>query len=282
MTLYLSTGGFGNVPATERAASLVAAGIGNIELSGGSFSSTWRAELSALSSTASLILHNYCPVPTRNFVLNIASPRADIANLSMQHYRQSIDLSAELGAKFYGIHAGMAVDPLPSQLGQQISQHFSDNDRFQAQSRFQQNVVDLAEHANAAGVQLLVENHVLIPANLIDGRYSLLLVEPDEIKEFFSQIQGAARLLLDVGHLRVSANTLGFSEREAYGKLSSFIGGLHLHANSGSKDEHLCFESDEDFLSYVDLGMDYITLEIVSNNIEDVVRNYRWMDDLCV
>jgi len=46
------------------------------------------------------------------------------------------------------------------------------------------------------------------------------------------------RLLLDLGHLNVSATTLGLSPIEEVNRFVKFVGQVHIHDNDGKTDLH--------------------------------------------
>ena len=64
-----------------------------------------------------------------------------------------------------------------------------------------------------------------------------MLTHPIEIK-FFKKMPKNVGLLLDVGHLKVSAKTQGFSTKKAMINLKPFIKGYHLSENSGFADSN--------------------------------------------
>lgn len=273
MTIFVSTGGDSSRTAIDRAYEFLDAGISDIELSGGSFDPNWRTRVQDLSKRANLVLHNYYPVPEDNFVLNLASPSEIVVSKSLAHYQLAILTSSDLGARYFAIHAGMAVDPLPDQLGGAFSQNFSNAERSAAERRFMENVVSLSQFAAKLGVRLLIENHVLLRANFHSGTHPLLLVHPNEITDFFTAIDGHAGLLLDVGHLRVSSKTMGFDEQEAISALGKVTEGLHLHSNNGLSDQHLCLPENDPILETLGLHLDYVTLEIGDRGISEIVAN---------
>ena len=73
MTVYVSTGGYGNVPAHISAGRLADAGVRAIELSGGRYAPDLIQRLTELLDRVSFQVHNYFPPPEEPFVLNIGS-----------------------------------------------------------------------------------------------------------------------------------------------------------------------------------------------------------------
>jgi sugar phosphate isomerase/epimerase len=87
-------------------------------------------------------------------------------------------------------------------------------------------------------VNLLIENNVLAPFNLPSSRKNpLLCVSADECLELIHEISHPRLgLLLDTGHLNVSAKTLGFDLDLAVKKLAPHVQALHHSDNDGVED----------------------------------------------
>ena len=109
--IYVSTGGFRDFTFLEAINILSHAGITAFELSGGRFLDNINKPLKACSKKYNIALHNYFPIPKKPFVLNLASFREDIFTASSAHIANAIDLSSQIGAKFYSFHAGYLIDP---------------------------------------------------------------------------------------------------------------------------------------------------------------------------
>ena len=185
------------------------------------------------------LFHNYFPPSSEPFVLNLASNNPDILSVSRQHCLNAITLSAELGAPFYSVHAGACFHLEPEQLGKDIDK-YSTFPRDEAQETLLESVQGLADHASEHDMVLAIENHVLTSNYLIEGKNELLLgVTAEEILDVISSTQREnVAALIDLGHLKVSAKTLGFSPHNFIRDLSPHTIALHLSDNNGFLDEH--------------------------------------------
>jgi len=107
----------------------------------------------------------------------------------------------------------------------------------------------LAEHALKYHMSLAIENHVLAPFSLMNGKNRLLLgVTAQELLKIVAEVGGDnIGILIDVGHLKVSANTLGFSPYEFIKILSPNTIAVHLSDNNGDFDEHRVIRGDSWF-----------------------------------
>ena len=273
--IYVSTGAAHQESAADWAAALIGTELLPVEMSGGAHSPSVRDELRELSSQTSVMLHNYFPPPKDPFVLNLASPDYATAERSRQMVIRALNLSAEIGASHYGVHSGYCFDPDVGSLGKPLvgSQEF---EREAAFDRLLSNVTELARHATEVGVRLMIENHVLARFNLERyGENPLLLADPAEIHQFFNLIDDQVALLLDVGHLKVSATTLGFDLDEAMLSLMPLAEGFHLSENSGANDDHRTFDESAWFLPYLASRNDFMTVEIHSADFNDSISAAR-------
>ena len=147
----------------------------------------------------------------------------------------------------------------------------------QALDRFVATLGDLLSVADAAGINLLIENNVCTP----DMVGKLLLQQTDEFTELFERInQPRLGILCDTGHLNVSAHTLGFDRIDFVRDLQQHIRGFHLHDNDGTADQHQpvaegswIFEAlssiDHDVLGVNEAGFEHV---------DDLVAHCQWLE----
>ena len=263
MDIFSSTGGFKNLQFNQTGNMFIDAGIQNIELSAGLIDSIDLPEkISILSRQAKIMLHNYFPPAELPFVLNLASLDNEISQKTLNFFEKSIDLSSRIGAKYYGVHSGFLVDPHVAQLGGAISNRKIAS-REVAMELFEQRTHLLADYAEVRGVRLLVENNVLSFQNFKEnGMDILLLSSPSEINSYFEKMGGKIGLLLDVGHLKVSCNTLNLDLLQSFNQIDHWSEGYHLSENSGLNDDHQIFDSNAWFISKLNRKVDFATLEI--------------------
>ena len=273
MQLYVSTSGH-KENAISHAHKLAEMGFKRLELSGGTYCPNLITDLKLLKqNTVNLLLHNYFPPPTQPFVMNLASDNRRIREESLDLAMEAIDISSKIGSPYYGVHAGFLFDPEIKDLGNIISRKDL-TDREVALERFVQNIDYLAEFAYKKNVKLLVENNVLSQANLESfGVNPFLLVEPDEILRFFESVGNNVGLLLDLGHLNVSAQSLNLQNTECLAKLSKFVSGYHFSDNDGTQDQHLELSASTWFLPYIDSKAMFGTLEIHSQDATQIANS---------
>lgn len=254
--IYISTAAFAGAALCDVLGQSESAGITHLELSTGvSLDSGWRdAVLTARDRGMRFLVHNYFPPPADPFVLNLAATDAAIRERSLAHSRASIDLAAELGAPFYSVHAGFALNLTPELLGQPEAQAAAAAriaiPRDEARAAFVESVRALLPHARCAGVRLLVENNVLSPRyRAKQPGNPLLCCDAAETLWLMKEIADPTLgVLFDTGHAQVSATALGFDAREFADAVSPHIGAWHVSDNDGISDQNAPCREDSWFL----------------------------------
>lgn len=217
---------------------LHSAGLSVVEIGAGVSVDAPGEVASLLRATAgTYTLHGYFPPASPPFVLNLASNDAETFTRSVAMVRRCVEISHELGASYYSVHAGLVVDPTGAGPdGFVFGVAPTASLRAAALARFIDCAGELAEHADRLGVRLLVENHVARP-DIVDA---VLLAEPGEIAAFMHAVgRDGLGILLDTGHLNIAARTLGFDPWLAVLELEPWIVALHVHENDGLVDQHL-------------------------------------------
>jgi sugar phosphate isomerase/epimerase len=223
----------------------------------------------------SLLVHNYFPPPADPFVLNLASQDSAILERSRAHCRSAIDLSATVGGPVFAAHAGFAADIAPETLGrpdlQRVLSFDASDERIYA--TLVESAQELARYADEHGVRFLVENHVLSASAGDAGRRLLPMTTSEELVRLAGDIDVPGfGLLVDVGHLKVSATTLGFDPNAFLDALAPWIAAFHLSDNDGTVDAHNPFGDDAWFRPRVrDMPDVVLTVELADREPEEIV-----------
>jgi sugar phosphate isomerase/epimerase len=240
--VYVSTGAFQTNNLTEILEVASTAGLHFIELSSGVEYDTNNFEhLQNIfnKDNCHFLIHNYFPTPKESFVINLASEDKNILRRSREHCKNALKLTAELGAPFYSVHCGFCFHANPVHLGRNLTslERFSKEG---AHRVFVESLRLLADYAAQHNLYLLIENNVLTEFNLVEGDNALLLgITADDLSGIFAEVNmGNLGLLLDVGHLKVSAQTLQFSPDRFIEELNSHIRAIHLSDNDGWRDSN--------------------------------------------
>jgi sugar phosphate isomerase/epimerase len=182
------------------------------------------------------LVHNYFPSPSESFVLNLASGDEGIRQRSLDFVSEALALTARLGAPFYSVHAGFITDPTSFGKTSFVFPMPVSPDEVQfAMDRFITTLEIVTDRAQRLGVQVLVENNVCSP----ELRDKLLLQTADEFLGLFGALRSPyLGMLLDTGHLNVTAHTLGFDRMSFVDQVAPYVRAFHVHDNDGTADTH--------------------------------------------
>jgi len=204
------------------------------------------------------VVHNYFPPPAEAFVLNLASPDEGVRARSLRLVDDALVTAAQLGSPLYSVHAGFVSDPVGSDGRSYVFGPGGDAEA--AKARFVASLEWALARGVELGVELIVENNVCTPAT----RGALLLQTAQEFEEL-----GDFGILLDTGHLNVSATTLLFDRAEFVDRLAHRIRAFHLHDNDGSADRHEPVAEDSWALAAVrETQAETIVVEALFANVE--------------
>jgi len=272
--LYLSTGGFSDKSFSDVAKCLNSNIVKGLELSAGLYTENLVSELTQVNEKFKIALHNYFPAPKKPFVFNLASSNKDIARMSMEHAKKAIKLSAQFGCPYYSFHAGYLLDPDVNELGQAIKLNKLIK-REVGLHNFMKNVNELSDFARVLNVDLLIENNVLSLANSQNFNDNpLLMVDEKETEYIFSHVASNVHLLVDVAHLKVSANSLKFDPKNYLRNFENAIKALHLSDNNGEADTNEGFSEDAWFFEHIKLDLDYYSIEVYEKDIDILQSQY--------
>jgi len=263
MTTHISTGGIKEESCLAVAEKLLGYGFNAIELSGGAYDENFETNLIKFRELhdVSITLHNYIPFWKDSYVMNLASTSDSIANQTEEHIRKAIELSSIIESSWYAFHAGFLIDPKPSELGKKIKTRTLSK-RNSALARFTHRVKKLADFADSKNIRLMIENNVLSHNN--HERFKgnpLLLCDPNEIHNFFYEMDGSVGLLLDVAHFKVSSNSLGFDLVRGVDHIIPYVEGLHLSDNDGLSDQNRPIKKNSWFMN-MEIDREYKVLEV--------------------
>ncbi|MFI3202184.1 MAG: TIM barrel protein [Eubacteriales bacterium] len=215
-------------------------GISHIELSGGTkYSDTIIKDLIKLKKEYQLeyTCHGYFPPPREDFVINLASCDDKIYEESTTFYQNTVELMAEVGIHHLSIHAGFFTQVTKEEIGGSI-QGVMIYPKLEAEQRFWTAYSQLSKLTKQKHISLYLENNVLSKQNYenFNRNNYFMMTNAQEITQNYKQY--AFQLLLDIGHLNVSANVLGYDILEELMQVLPITKWLHISANDGVSDMH--------------------------------------------
>lgn len=272
--IYISTGGFNNKSFDEVIDYLNNFGINSFELSSGLYKDNLLNTLKKKNLSNKLVMHNYFPPHKSPFVFNLASLNKKIGEQSINHALNAIDYSSEIDSRVYSFHAGYLIDPNVDELGQKINKRVI-NKRDEAMEIFIKRVNEISVYANKKNVKLMIENNVLSKKNYEEFKDNpLLMIDSSETKNILDNTHDNVGLLVDVAHLKVSANTLNFSAIDYLKQFFDDIWGYHLSDNDGKADTNSPITKNSWFWPYINKNVNYFSVEVYQNNGDILKSQY--------
>lgn len=229
-------------------------GIRHIELSSGlAHHPDMISVLEGAQGRFHFLVHNYFPPPKKSFLLNLASGSSDIRGRSLMLCKEAIDLCARVGSPFYSVHCGFAFDGDGDLLGNAGQLDRPRIDLTEALSHFFASLDQLIAHAGKNGVGLIIENNALASFALIDNTNLICLgADIQGLDDIFNRYDPMdLGLLLDIGHAKVSGNSLGFAVSDMVERFADRIVAIHVSDNNGIDDQNRPIRPDSDLLPLI-------------------------------
>lgn len=233
--IYVSTACLqGKTDLSSRIRAYENSGLYNIELGAGVYNcnNIRKYDLNKFK----FLVHNYFPPPPVPFVINLASSDEVVRNKSILFIKESMKFSKRVNAPFYSVHAGFINDPIGYKNNQFVfPEKFSIVKAKISYELFLNAIRELSVIAANMDTKLLIENNVCTESS----KGKLLLQTHEEFEEFFKEIRSnQVGILLDTGHLNITAKTFSFEPTTAIEKIKPYICALHIHENDGISDTH--------------------------------------------
>lgn len=266
-------------PVESRISSYQCHGLYSIELGAGV--SVNENSLSQIANMeGQFLIHNYFPPPREAFVLNLASGDDDIRQQSIDLISNATKLSARIGAAFNSIHAGFVTDPTSFNSTSFVFPEPDSPDSMQsAMSRFISALQIVLENAAKYNIKILIENNVCTKGL----QRKLLLITAEEFVDLFSRVHSPnLGVILDTGHLNVTAHTLGIDRTAFVDKIALYIGAIHIHDNNGIADTHQPIQPGSwviDVLRRPEFASIPLIVEAKFDNVTELRRHVDWLKD---
>ena len=227
-----------------------------------SFEDARQVLLPTMMSTK-ISLHHYFPGPPEPFVMNLGHPST--CGRSVEHAKNIIDLCEVLKVPWYSVHAGYGIAPRTDQLGE--DQSALERIPLEAATElFIDGLGQLLNHGKDRRVAVIMENNVVAAVNASGGVNDTYLFGDIESTRPILDHFGPEDLgiLLDVAHLKVSSNVLGFDVLEMLDLIQDYVVALHVSENDGMADTNSKIDEDFWFKKHVHLlkNLRYVSLEV--------------------
>jgi sugar phosphate isomerase/epimerase len=274
MPVYFSTGGYKNFNTVNVVRNLISNGLNYIELSGTSYAPDNIKRLTEFKSTARFQIHNYFPPPKDPFVINLASMNKEIYEKSINHIFNAIESCGKINSNYYSFHAGFLCDINVNEIGKSVKKKVLQN-KEDSISLFIDRLKLVSDKAKKHNINIMLENNVLSKKNLeIFEENPLLMCDSNDSLNIINNCPDNIKLLVDVAHLKVSANSLNFKCEDFFSKCNDLIAGYHLSDNDGLSDTNSTFDENAWFWDHLNKNLDYYSIEVYNLDFEQILRLY--------
>ena len=186
------------------------------------------------------LVHNYFPIPKKDFVVNIASLDKKIRNISILHAKKAIRFCKETNSKLYTIHPGFLSDPIKAGRTKKNYDFIWDTKNLNknynlAFKNMLSSLKKIVNFAKDQGVKVAIETE-----GSFRKKSLLLMQRPKEFKELFKYFKpNDLGVNLNIGHLNLASKAFNFSKFKFVQKLKKYILAIELSHNNGIDDQHL-------------------------------------------
>ncbi len=222
------------------------------------------------------LIHNYFPVPKKDFVINIASLDSHIRNLSLKHIKKAIIFCRDTDAKLYTFHPGFVVDPVTTGKSKKNYDFIWRNKRSNKNYdlAFNQMMISLKKIVNFAKkkkVNIAIET---------EGSYKkknfLLMQRLEEYKKLFKFFAlNDLGINLNIGHLNLASKAFNFSKEKFVKMVKPYIVAFELSHNNGFEDQHLPLQKGMWYWNIINdpyFAKAYKILEFRNTNIKKITK----------
>ena len=251
---------------------LKSAGVENVEIGS---SHAYESNYNYIKNYKfNFLIHNYFPVPKKDFVINIASLSKKIRERSINQIKRSIEFYKKINAKIYTFHPGFIGDPLRANRNKKNYDFIwkKKNIKDQYLLVYNQMILSLKKIVNFAkkkDVKIAIETE-----GSFKKRNFLLLQRPEEYKNLFKFFSPKdIGINLNIGHLNLASNAFSFSKSKFVDMIKPYIVAIELSHNNGIEDQHLPLKKNQWYWKIIndpDFSKVYKILEFRNTSIKNI------------
>jgi sugar phosphate isomerase/epimerase len=217
----------------------------------------------------------------------MASLNPQIQELNTKLMHETLELASAVEAPLYGVHMGYLSDA-QAQADGMFRFNPKKNDYTKCLDTMGKFVTQMSAEFEKKGMALVLEN--LFPS----GKENFFLgCSWEQICEVMSIVPKEVGVLLDLGHLNISATLMGFKKFQFLDKYLTKFGErlyeVHLSENDGQNDDHLPLKKDSwqlDVLQDIDsIAIDRNFSRIYSlearnsSSFKPITMSMRWIEE---
>lgn len=238
MAIHVSTSYLGDGTDIQDAINqLQSAGITKVEL--GSNHAFCNLKTLKLHKGSDYIAHNYFPPGDPNFVLNLASEKSQICQLSIEFIKNTIKLCQELNIKFYTIHPGFLGEAaVPKRRGSarnfdfKFKRNITPGNRLKILDRTIKIIKQLYKYSRKHSVQLLVENE-----GSKTSKEFIIFASSKELTMLKNGVEDSLKFNFNLAHATLAG--IDLSDEKIFGYFSKDSEFFEVSEIQGIYDSHL-------------------------------------------
>lgn len=186
------------------------------------------------------LVHNYFPIPEKDFVVNIASSNQSIRERSIDHIFNSLKFCNLIDAKLYTFHPGFLTDPDGSKQFRD-NYDFNWNNSLLSKTNYSESfdlmiesLKKIIKFAKDLKINVSIESEGSFHKN-----QHLLMQQPEEFTKLFGIFDNKEfGINLNIGHLNLASRAFNFDKLEFVNVIKDNIVAFELSHNDGNEDEH--------------------------------------------
>ena len=185
------------------------------------------------------LVHNYFPVPKKDFVINIASLNKTLRERSIAQIKKSIIFSKKINAKYYTFHPGFLSDPLGARLNSKFYDfnwkkgNVSKKIRIEAWNNMIASLKIIQKFAHKNEVKVCIETEGSVKA-----KDHLLMQKPVEFKKLIKIFKEKIGINLNLAHLNLASKSFKFDKSKFLNLIKKNLKLVEISHNYGTIDSH--------------------------------------------
>jgi sugar phosphate isomerase/epimerase len=228
------------------------------------------------------LVHNYFPIPKKNFVVNIASSNKKIRNASIQHAKNAIKFCKATNSELYTIHPGFLGDPIKASRNEKSYDFIWDkknlnNNYHSAFINMVTSLKKIVHFAKREKIKVAIET-----GGSFKKKNLLLMQKPSEFREFFKFFKpNDLGVNLNIGHLNLASKAFKFSKLKFVQKLKKYILAIELSHNNGIEDQHLPLKRNMWYWKIINdpyFSRTYKILEFRNTSIQNIKNAFKFFN----
>tara|TARA_B100001057_G_scaffold474854_1_gene540954 strand:+ start:8399 stop:9259 length:861 start_codon:yes stop_codon:yes gene_type:complete len=223
-------------------------------------------------------VHNYFPVPKKDFVINIASINEKIRKKSIRQIKKSILFTKFIGGGLYTFHPGFYSDPKGARLNDKNYDFLWNKkriDRKLKKDSYRRMIISIKEivkFSKKNKVRIAIETEGSIKA-----KDHLMMQLPSEYKNFKKSFSPKELgINLNLAHLNLASKTFKFDKKKFINSIKKYLVAVELSHNYKNEDSHKPIKKGSWYISFIKKNVPQnipIILEFRNSKINEIINS---------